>query len=145
MFNSHFGNLLHIFRTSGCHFKASETKKFWKNKDLHWILFPIFLPKFIKFVPKFTLFSINFFRQVQGCCNFFQSIDKCLIHILRTYCIFLGPLGAILRLQKQKSFEKTKIFTEFGWLLMFLTQAGKLKTSKRLYYFFFQNFLFPKP
>ena len=65
------------------------------------------------FLPKITLFSITFFLQTQWCCNFLQSIDKCLIHSLGTYCMFLA-LGVILRVRKQKSFEKTKIFTEFG-------------------------------
>ena len=41
--------------------------------------------------------------------------------------MFLGPLGAILRLRKQKRFEKTRINTEFGYNPCF-----------------FKTFLFPK-
>ena len=52
------------------------------------------------FVLLFVKFYITFFLQVVWCCTFLESQDKCLIHILGTYCMFLGPLGVILRLRK---------------------------------------------
>ena len=46
------------------------------------------------FVQFFAVFFHNVFSTSVWCCTFLESQDMCLIHILRTCCMFLGPLVA---------------------------------------------------